>query len=572
MSTASPPAEQIVSPADHVETEWQFDAVDLRPVEHWLLNGHGGLSLTAVLQATKHQRDCYLDTDDWRFYRAGFSLRLRVTASGAEATLKSLEGAVGDVRRRREITEALNSGELSELLESSGPVGERVRLVAGAHAVGPIFEIQTYRRTFSVQLHDQPPAEVALDETSVPVGETVDPVRLQRVEIEVADAASSELQAFVQALRADCSLQPAAMSKFELGLFARGLKPPGLPEFGSRSIAASQSIGEVAYAILRRQFAAFLAHEPGTRLGEDPEELHDMRVAARRMRAAMRLFDDALPARAEKHRAEVSWIARALGEVRDLDVQLEQIHAWSAGADGADREALQVLASMMAARRSASRRQLLRALDSRRYERLVASAGALLRRGPSRQALASAGASAQVPVVVIAPGLISRRYRKVRKLGSHIRPDSPPEDFHRLRIECKRLRYALEFFVEIYGKPAQALIQRLVVLQDLLGQHQDAYVAISHLQELSLAHTKRLAPATVFAMGRIAERYAQQAASLRADFSAAFEQLKGKPWKRLRRVMESRREVPLAAARARRRPPKPKAPPVPDPAVPISNL
>ena len=61
---------------------------------------------------------------------------------------------------------------------------------------------------------------------------------------------------------------------------------------------ASKSVGEVAFAIMREQFAIFLAHEPGTRLGEDPEELHAMRVASRRLRTAMRLFEEALPTRA----------------------------------------------------------------------------------------------------------------------------------------------------------------------------------------------------------------------------------------------------------------------------------
>ena len=82
-------------------------------------------------------------------------------------------------------------------------------------------------------------------------------------------------------------------------------------------------MGELAYAVLRRQLAVVRDKEPGTRLGEDPEELHDMRVATRRMRAALALFAGVLPVRAQVFREELGWLARMLGAVRDLDVQLE---------------------------------------------------------------------------------------------------------------------------------------------------------------------------------------------------------------------------------------------------------
>jgi inorganic triphosphatase YgiF len=138
----------------------------------------------------------------------------------------------------------------------------------------------------------------------------------------------------------------------------------------------------------------------------------------------------------------------------------------------------------------------------------------------------------------------------VRKLGKSVKPDSPAEQYHELRIRAKKLRYALEFFAQIYGKPAQALIKRLVRLQDNLGKHQDAMVGVQHLREWSQA--RRLLPLTVFVIGRTAERYAQQAAQLRAEFSEAFKAIQGKPWKDLRRQMRHLRPATAAAKRPRR--------------------
>ena len=95
---------------------------------------------------------------------------------------------------------------------------------------------------------------------------------------------------FVGELQSSLELRPTGLSKFRTGLAAAGLSPAGAPDLGPTEIDASMTTGEVAFAILRRHFATMLAHEPGVRLGEDPEELHDMRVATRRLRAALKLY------------------------------------------------------------------------------------------------------------------------------------------------------------------------------------------------------------------------------------------------------------------------------------------
>jgi CHAD domain-containing protein len=541
MATSAPPA-----PPGLPETEWQFDALDLRPVASWLVSGHNGWRLFVIPGAADDQVDTYCDTPDWRFHRAGYGLRLRLLAGQTTATLKTLAEAQDGLRRRREISEALPAADLDSLRNAPGPVGQRVRLVAGSKPVQALFEVHTHRQKYTVMLDGLPAAAIALDSTSVPVGEAAEPFRLRRVEVEVAEASLADLQPFVEGMRADCGLQTAILSKYDLGLFARGLQPAGLPDLGPTAVDAAQTLGETAYAILRRHFAALLSNEPGTRLGDDPEELHDMRVAVRRLRAAMRLFAEALPARAARLRQELRWVAGALGEVRDLDVQLIQIQTWAAQADPRDREAWQALAALIEGRRANARRRMMRALDSVRYERLIAAYTAMLQRGPARRSPVG-----RTPVLEAAPPMISGRYRKVRKIGDHIDETSPPEAYHALRIQCKQLRYALEFFREIYGKHAEELIRRLVALQDILGRHQDACVATASLREMSQSYSRRLPPQAVFVMGGLAERYTEQAGELRSEFPKAFQRFKGRPWRRLHRAMQLRRLD--APARPRRR-------------------
>ena len=179
---------------------------------------------------------------------------------------------------------------------------------------------------------------------------------------------------------------------------------------------------------------------------------------------------------------------------------------------------------------------MLAGLDSRRYEALVARFAASLRRGPARSY-----APGRVPVLAVAPDLIEKRYRKLRKLGDNIDRKTPPPAYHALRIDAKKLRYALEFFGPLYGKPATDFAARLATLQDLLGLHQDADVAEEMLHQMAELNARRLGVATLLVMGAISERYRRHAEQLRRDFPKIYRPLSGPEWRRLARLMDDRR-------------------------------
>src|SRR5215210_5378736 len=326
-----------LSVADHQEIEWQFDAGNLGSVEDWLGQHDPGASgLVVIPKDTVEITDTYLDTDDWRFYRAGYALRIRNTDGDVEATMKSLTPAEGNLRKRREISEPLENDRPATLKEAEGPVGGRTRTLVGRRNIRPLFRIETRRQGFALLLdgstdgnrEDLRIGEISLDTAEIPLGE--EPTRLTRVEVEAAIgmAPTPDLHSFVDEMRSALELAPTSISKYETGLYASGLNPQGDSEFGPTHIDPSMSLGEVAFAVLRRQFAEMRDHEPGTRLGEDPEELHDMRVTTRRMRAAMKVFEGALPERARWLREELRWVAHALGDVMLLDVLIARFEAW----------------------------------------------------------------------------------------------------------------------------------------------------------------------------------------------------------------------------------------------------
>ncbi|MGA2522407.1 MAG: CHAD domain-containing protein [Acidimicrobiales bacterium] len=538
--------------AKDVEIEWQLDALDLRPVERWLAalpaaappalphapHVEGGAvpsTVTALPRPAERLVDTYLDTDDWRVGRSGFVVRVRHRGGHGEVTMKNKAEATAGLRRRLEVTEPLPQGGIGAI-GTQGPVGWRLRALAGKRALHAVLEVRTRRRPYDLRVGDERVAEVALDDTTIVVGDDHQPVRLQRVEIEVEPAWVEALTPMVDTIRRECGLQPATLSKFEAGLLAAGLRVPPPSDLGPTTLGEDPSVGDVAFSVLRRNLGVMVAHESGTRLGEDVEDLHDMRVATRRMRAALALFADVLPVRARHVRIELGWLADALGNVRDLDVQLERLDDWMADVAEEDRRALGELAAVLGRERRLARENLLACLDSARYERLVGSFTTMLRQGPSRRSVA-----ARAPAVAVVPDLIEELHRKATRAARRARHSNDPADFHRTRIRGKRLRYALEFVSPIYSGQTDKYVRHVVRLQDSLGLMQDARVAAARLHELVGSEGSRLSPTTVFVMGGLAERYRRRSDRLARTVPDLLSELRGPEWRKLTTLMTRRR-------------------------------
>ena len=520
---------------DHQEVEWQFDANDLSTIEQWLLARPSDSGVTVSPSSTDHLTDTYYDTDDWRCHRVGFALRVRQHGDEIEATLKAFKSQtkIAGLRSRREITQHLTDHkDLLSLKELKGAVSDRLRLVTGSYILRPMFDVQTHRKSFDLLLN--PPeglkpsvrlGEVTLDDTTITVGEKQ--AKLTRVEIEIKPNMIKRLQPFVDEMRAECNLQPATASKFGTGMTLGNYNPTFTLDLGSLIINHESSLGDAAFAVMRKHFIAFLACEPVARLGEDSESIHDMRVATRRLRAAMSLFRSILSTRFERVRDELKWIAQTLGDTRDLDVQIAQLSEWTQ-----DRSLITVLIK----EREQSQAKLLEALDSKRYHQLIRVLTELLKRGAMNRA------SAKARAVESAPPLIAARWKRFQKAADGVTLESSAEEYHGVRIRVKRLRYAVEFFSDLYGEAAQDLIARFVVVQDILGAHQDAHVAMPRLRTLVDKHGKQLTPQTIFAMGEIAQRYAHHALELRKQFPKANKKL-DKRWKGLRKEMKKKKET-----------------------------
>jgi CHAD domain-containing protein len=344
-------------------------------------------------------------------------------------------------------------------------------------------------------------------------------------------------------LRDGCGLRAAACSKLETACAANGITVPEPAAPGAVAIGPTMPVGELALGAVRAAWAALATGEPGARLGDDPEALHEMRLATRRLRAALRLFADVLPRGVRRLRRQVSWAAAALGAVRDLDVELAALAA--AELAEADRAALAAVQAGVRARRERARRRMLRALDSRRWGRAAAGVEALLARGPAPTRRARA------PVAEVAPATIARCYRKVRRLGDRLRKHDDAAAYHALRISGKRLRYALEVHRGLYGKPLVALLGPVVELHQTLGRWHDAEVLTRDLR--ALCEGRRLSARAAFLVGTLAERERRRAAKLRRRARKLYRALRGARWLRRGHALTTRGgAAPRAGPRRKR--------------------
>src|SRR5260370_11473670 len=367
MSSSPHPAPQ--EPPGHKdgrEVEWQLASTDLASVRRWL-DDHGTIDgLVLEPRPTLKIFDTYFDTDDWRIHRAGFALRIRSEDGKSEATLKSLRSNSAEMADRRELSETLQSTESESIARSTGPVGTRVHAVSGAHPLQPLFEVHTSRQLYAVHAADdeKPLGEIALDETVISRPHGQPQTSLQRVEVEALTDAHESLQTLVKALRSGCSLESASDSKFSQGLKSVGLAPAPPPELAPHAVSASMRIDEVALANLRRYLSAWNLHEPGARLGDDPEELHDLRVAGRRLDAILRQFGVYLPESLVRIRPTLKKVLRALGEARDLHVALLELDAFNRALSETDQACLEPLKRHWRSERARTRTKMRTLLDS----------------------------------------------------------------------------------------------------------------------------------------------------------------------------------------------------------------
>jgi len=265
-------------------------------------------------------------------------------------------------------------------------------------------------------------------------------------------------------------------------------------------VTADDHVAEAGRKLMRFHLARMLAREPGTREGKDPEELHAMRVATRRQRAAWRVFGASFrQRRTRRYRSGLREVAGRLGAVRDLDVLLEAADHYRADRPATEQRALEPLLADWRDHREVARVLLVRELDSDGYQRWVDDYRDFVR--TEGAAVLPVGPVQPHRVRDVMPSRIWTAYEAVRAYEPVLRW-ADVETLHDLRIAGKWLRYTLEFVREALGPDAGPLIERVTALQDHLGLMHDADVTASMARAFLVEHAGELSSLESAAIGR----------------------------------------------------------------------
>jgi CHAD domain-containing protein len=296
---------------------------------------------------------------------------------------------------------------------------------------------------------------------------------------------------------------------------------------GAHALDLATSARAVAIAELRRLLAAWRRHEPGARIGDNPEELHQLRVTARRIDATLGLFKQQLPPSLVRARKATKAVLRSLGVARDLDVQLSELARYCAHLPSEERAAAEPLQALLESERTRARTRMIRSLDAETTRRWLET----LAQATDAE---NGGANGADRAMVVMPERVRRRFRKLRKSVRKLRPKSSMEEYHLVRRRAKQLRYATECGAVMFGKPADDMLRALRRLQDKLGAHQDACMAQQRLAAIAADPASGLPPTTLFLMGRLAEHYAGVTGETRRTLTRSWRKVRGKRWRALR--------------------------------------
>jgi CHAD domain-containing protein len=520
----------------NTELEWQFSAPALDAARAWLAaQPHVGIDRRLTIRPTLELTDTYYDSADWMIFRAGFALRMRrerLDSGGeqTEVTLKSLNRSRDGVGRRTELSQRIDGVDMKAVVANAG-IGDRIRELIGERPLTSLFKANTRRER--QQLLEAGSAlalaEVDLDETSIetPSGAFQ---QLTRVEVECINASPAALEHFVTQLRDAARLEPLAKSKFRAGLDAAGLHPAEQIELTSLEISATKPFADTQFAILRRYFAVVVEKEPLVRAGS-PVALHEMRVAARHLDVFLRLFKGFGPRWATTSRGTLRALIRALGAVRDCDVQLDYLHRSASDLTSDGRAAIEPLRERLVQQRIQARARVLRQLDSTRMRSWVTHWLDQLRLGTASGAHAREAITAN-----IARKLIRSTAGKLRKCADRLVSSSTSEDFHKVRIRAKRLRYTLDAFGGLYGGAAREYVAALAKLQHVLGEYHDSAVRAELFAKL-VTSGRRVPAATSFFVGRLVERDQSDFNKCQRKFSKAYRRTRRRRWRDLLAAM-----------------------------------
>ncbi len=469
--------------------------------------------------------DTYLDTFDWSLMKNKLALRYRVSNGSAMYTLKGMGSIEGGIAKRMEREIPLDRPvDVPALIR----VKEIRKLVDGMIFPRKLLEqiqVRTDRRRYRVLSPEGAEIELAFDTSSFSLRGLHKPRRAQKLielEAEIRKGPETSLGALASLLSGKFNYPPSTASKLEVAIQRFKVATPSKKPPEKLRPRLDDRLDLALRKILTDQFRRFRDQLPGLQRDIDTEFVHQARVAMRRIRSALRLFRGAAPESPAAYlEGELKWLGGTMGEVRDLDVFLLNLSRFQGQIEHFPAGRKKAFENWIAQQRRAPLKALGQALESPRYRHFERGVLQFLERPlPSRPR----APLAMKPLREVAPLLITEKFDAVIAQGRAVLAKPKLKQFHRLRIQMKRLRYACEFMGPAYDGALDLFIERTVEIQDCLGELQDTVFTRKFVDSLrSDWQGKLVDPDLLFILGEIYQLQAEIARERRDQFGEIWE-------------------------------------------------
>lgn len=478
----------------------------------------------------------YFDTDKLKLRNEGLSLRVRRIGRRHVQTIKQETGESAVLFARKEWEHQIGGSQPELEVTKDGalkPVfSKRVR-----RGLKPIFETRVSRRVYPIRSGDSE-IELTVEKGKVEAGRQSSP--LCEVELELKRGESAELFRLARTLAEEVPVQLAVKSKAERGYALIAGEALGAVKASPVALAPDFTRQVAFQAIARACLRHLVANQAATLRG-DPEGVHQMRVALRRMRAAISLFADMLhDPQTEEMKEQFKWITRELGPARELDVFISRVVKPLAQGrrNGAG---VAVLTKDLQQRREEAFARACAAVESPRFRSLVLDTACWIEAGDwTRNPDDLTRLLREQAIVGAAADELKRRWKKILKAGARL-GELDPERRHKMRLQAKKLRYASEFFAGAFpgkktGRRREAFVAALEKLQDALGDLNDIAVHAGLTERILHAQDARgkqrpVRAKKAFAAGRLSGREEARIAYVLKDAQRAYRTFtKAKPF------------------------------------------
>ena len=427
----------------------------------------------------------YFDTPDFILKQNAMALRLRKIGGKWLQTLKTAGTTTGGLHRRGEWEHPLTAPQLDLSLFRDTPLASLANSQQMHLTLKPAFTTSFNRTTWRIETAPGQQVEVALDQGVIQCGESEEVI--SEVEIELLEGDIATVFDVAYGLATQIALRPENQSKAERGYFLFQPQSSEAQHASAAELKKKWTPQQALITIMAACLAHFVANLDGALNSDAPEYIHQLRVAMRRMRSAIRTFK---PADAEEINAEVKWLAGALGDARDWDVLLTD--NLPALLDGfGDPILAKALTAAAKQRQTQGRANARAALGSSRATLLVLAISRWITI-PRAQSLPdidpAATADNDLPKMKLAQFAskgIDKRHRQLLKDSATL-SQLTAEARHQVRIDAKRLRYLVDFFASLFSKSrVERYAKILGRIQDLLGETNDDAIAMMHIESLA---------------------------------------------------------------------------------------